>query len=55
MNWDDVPEKFTNFDDDACKCFSCGGWWDMDDCVLNHDEEHKAVPVCNTCAEGRVG
>ena len=20
--WDDVPEKFTNYDDDAAKCFS---------------------------------
>jgi hypothetical protein len=21
--------------------------------VINHDEEHKGVPVCDTCAEGR--
>ena len=52
--WDDVPDKFMNFDDDACKCFSCGGWFPWDSCVVNHDEEHKGVPVCDTCAEGRI-
>ena len=54
LTWDDVPATFTNFDDDACKCFSCRGWFPIEDCVINHDEEHKAVPVCNTCAEGRI-
>ena len=53
--WDDVPDKFTNYDDDAAKCFSCRGWFPMEDCVINHDEEHKAVPVCDACASGRVG
>ncbi len=52
--WDDVPDKFMNFDDDACKCFSCRGWFPIEDCVINHDEEYKAVPVCETCAEGRI-
>ena len=42
-------------DPDAAKCFCCGGWFPMEDCVINHDEEHKAVPVCETCASGRVG
>ena len=51
--WDDVPDKFMNFEDDACKCFSCGGWFPTEDCVINHDEEYKGVPVCDTCAEGR--
>ncbi len=52
--WDDVPDKFTNYDDDAAKCFSCRGWFPIEDCVINHDEEHQGVPVCVTCAEGRV-
>tara|TARA_Y100000817_G_scaffold606_1_gene498 strand:+ start:365 stop:673 length:309 start_codon:yes stop_codon:yes gene_type:complete len=51
--WDDVPDKFINFDDDACKCFSCSGWFPTEDCVINHDEEYKGVPVCDTCAEGK--
>ncbi len=55
LNWDDVPDKFTNYDDDAAKCFCCGGWFPIEDCVINHDEEYKAVPVCDTCASGRVG
>ena len=55
LTWDDVPDKFMNFDDDACKCFSCAGWFPWDSCVINHDEEYKAVPVCETCADGRVG
>ena len=54
LTWDDVADKFMNFDDDACKCFSCGGWFPRDSCVINHDEEYKAVPVCETCAEGRI-
>ena len=53
LTWDDVPDKFINHDDDACKCFSCSGWFPTEDCVINHDEEHKGVPVCDTCAEGR--
>ena len=52
--WDDIPDKFMNFEDDACKCFSCGGWFPTEDCVINHHEEHKGVPVCDTCAEGRI-
>jgi len=54
LTWDNVPDKFTNFDNDAAKCFSCRGWFPMEDCVINHDEEHQGVPVCVTCAEGRV-
>ena len=54
LTWDDVPAKFTNYDDDAAKCFSCRGWFPIEDCVINHDEEHQGVPVCATCAEGRV-
>ena len=53
LTWDDVPDKFINHDDDACKCFSCSGWFPTEDCVINHDEEYKGVPVCDTCAEGR--
>lgn len=52
--WDDVPEKFTTPDSDAAKCFCCGGWFPIEDCVINHEEIHKAVPVCNTCADGRI-
>tara|TARA_R110001599_G_scaffold154792_1_gene340416 strand:- start:565 stop:870 length:306 start_codon:yes stop_codon:yes gene_type:complete len=56
IGWDDVPEKFIKLDiDDAAKCFCCSGWFPLDSCVVNHDEEHKAVPVCETCADGRVG
>ena len=54
LTWDDVPDKFMNFDDDACKCFSCNGWFPTEDCVINPDEEHKGVPVCDTCADGRI-
>jgi len=54
LTWDDVPAKFTNYDDDAAKCFSCRGWFPIEDCVINHDEEYQGVPVCETCAEGRV-
>jgi len=47
IGWDDVPEKFIKLDiDDAAKCFCCGGWFPLESCVVNHDEEHKAVPVC---------
>jgi hypothetical protein len=56
IGWDDVPDKFIKLDiDDTAKCFCCGGWFPLESCVVNHDEEHKAVPVCETCAEGRVG
>ena len=56
IGWDDVPDKFIKLDiDDTAKCFCCSGWFPVDSCVVNHDEEHKAVPVCETCAEGRVG
>ncbi len=67
--WDKVPEEFIILGDnvsiglsdqvfmaeDVAKCFCCGGWFPLESCVVNHDEEHKAVPVCETCAEGRVG
>ncbi len=42
------------------RCFSCGTWSDIDSpfgdelFTLNYDEEYGAVPVCKTCAEGRV-
>ena len=39
LTWDDVADKFMNFEDDACKCFSCGGWFPTEDCVINHDED----------------
>ncbi len=69
IGWADVPEKFIILGDnvsvglsdqvfmaeDVAKCFCCGGWFPFESCVVNHDEEHKAVPVCETCAEGRVG
>jgi hypothetical protein len=68
ITWDNVPEKFLALgesysiglndtlymSEDAAKCFCCGGWFPLDSCVLNHDEENKAVPVCETCASGRV-
>ena len=54
LTWDNVPDKFINFDNDAAKCFSCRGWFPIENCVINHDEEHQGVPVCVTCAEGRV-
>jgi len=66
--WDKVPEEFIVLGDnvsiglsdqvfmaeDVAKCFCCGGWFPLESCVVNHDEEHKAVPVCESCAEGRV-
>ena len=54
LTWDNIPDKFINFDNDAAKCFSCRGWFPIENCVINHDEEHQGVPVCETCAEGRV-
>jgi len=67
--WDKVPEEFIILGDnvsvglsdkvfmaeDVAKCFCCGGWFPLESCLVNHDEEHKAVPVCESCAEGRVG
>ena len=67
ITWDDVPEKFIMFGDnvsvglsdtvfmseDSAKCFCCGGWFPLESCVVNYDEEHKAVPVCERCADGR--
>tara|TARA_B100001964_G_scaffold227425_1_gene277342 strand:- start:136 stop:453 length:318 start_codon:yes stop_codon:yes gene_type:complete len=66
--WDKVPEEFIILGDnvsvglsdqvfmaeDVAKCFSCGGWYPLESCVLNYDETHKAVPVCESCADGKV-
>jgi len=51
--WDDVPEKFTNHDDHAAKCFSCKGWFPVSSCVINHGDYGEAIPVCETCADGK--
>ena len=42
--WDDVPDKFMNFEDDACKCFSCGAGSRLRT-VINHHEEYKGAGV----------
>ena len=64
ITWDDVPEKMVQWDSygsSKARCFSCEKWGKTDapfgdeSFVLNYDEEHGAVPVCHTCAEGRVG
>ena len=51
--WDDVPEKLTNHDDHAAKCFSCKGWFPVSSCVINHGDYGEAIPVCETCADGK--
>ena len=37
------------------KCFSCGGYFPESSCVANTLDEGQTVPVCEACAEGRVG
>ena len=51
--WDDVPENLTNHDDHAVKCFSCKGWFPVSSCVINHGDYGEAIPVCETCADGK--
>jgi hypothetical protein len=55
FTWDDVPTHATRDDDDTAKCFSCGGWFPVTSCVINHVDDGSPVPVCETCADGRVG
>ena len=56
---DDLPfgdETVTVCDDETgVKCYSCGGYFPESSCVANTTDEGQTVPVCETCAEGRVG
>ena len=42
-------------EEDGVKCYSCGGYFPESSCVANTLDEGQTVPVCETCAEGRVG
>ena len=42
-------------EEDGVKCYSCGGYFPESSCVANTTDEGASVPVCETCAEGRVG
>ena len=42
-------------EEDGVKCYSCGGYFPESSCVANTTDEGQTVPVCETCAEGRVG
>ena len=55
---DEIPFTFDDVDQDSldeekCKCFSCSGWFPVSSCVINHTDEGKGVPVCETCCDGR--
>ncbi len=59
MVGDDLPfgdETVKACDDETgVKCYSCGGYFPESSCVANTLDEGESVPVCETCAEGRVG
>ena len=40
-------------DEDVAKCFSCKGWFPASSCVVNHGDYGEAIPVCETCADGK--
>ena len=42
-------------EEDGVKCYSCGGYFPESSCVANTLDEGERVPVCESCAEGRVG
>jgi len=42
-------------EEEGVKCCSCGGYFPESSCVANTTDEGETVPVCETCAEGRVG
>ena len=42
-------------EEDGVKCYSCGGYFPESSCIANTLDEGKSVPVCEICAEGRVG
>jgi len=49
-------ETVTTCDDETgVKCYSCGGYFPESSCVANTTDEGQTVPVCEVCAEGRVG
>ena len=56
---DDLPfgdETVTTCDDETgVKCYSCGGYFPESSCIANTLDEGERVPVCESCAEGRVG
>lgn len=51
FTFDDVDKDF--IDEETVQCFSCSGWGPASSCVINHTDEGKGVPVCETCADGR--
>ena len=40
--------------EDGGKCYCCGCYYPDSSCVANTLDEGGSVPVCETCAEGRV-
>ena len=42
-------------EEDGVKCYSCGGYFPESSCIANTLDEGERVPVCESCAEGRVG
>ena len=56
---DDLPygdETVKACDDETgVKCYSCGGYFPESSCIANTLDEGQTVPVCEACAEGRVG
>ena len=42
-------------EEDGVKCYCCGDYYPESSCVANTLDEGRSVPVCKTCAEGRVG
>ena len=54
LPYGDEPAKACA-EEDGVKCYSCGGYFPQSSCVANTLDEGESVPVCETCAEGRVG
>ena len=54
LPYGDEPAKACA-EEDGGKCYSCGGYFPESSCIANTLDEGERVPVCETCAEGRVG
>ena len=50
---DDLPYDDEPHAEDSVKCFSCKGWFPASSCVINHGDYGEAIPVCETCADGK--
>ena len=54
LPYGDEPAKACA-EEDGVKCYCCGGYFPESSCVANTLDEGERVPVCENCAEGRVG